>query len=530
MRRGCSLVAASKGGRRGRLKPIGGDVPALTTRAASRLAPGSGGGHRDTFRILSPAASQTMATFPSRLLLALVLPALLGAAEQKHRVDSPAALREALRRAVPGDRIQLKDGVHQLDATLSIRSGGTADRPLVIEAETLHGAELTGSHGIAIGESAEHVVIRGLRLTHAAGRFTVAAGARHIRITRNQFRCSGDGVMLSISGDDVEVDHNEFAEKTTTGAMLALAGAGQQVARRAWIHHNLFRDFVAPLGSNSEMLRVGLSVTGLSVGRALVEHNLFLRARGETRLISNRSSGNVYRHNTFAESPTAQVDLRHGNEVEFYGNFLRGTEGLRLFGDRHRVHGNYFESNYAGISLGNGTVESAGPGAPAAAMDRPDDCAIVFNTFVDNRTHLQLARAAGERLGARNITVAHNVFQGGTTVARIDGPYAGAVWQGNFLGPRVSPGQMPPEGYTRGNLQLQAAADGLQRPAPSSPLLDAGSRDFPFVQVDLDGQPRGDRPDAGADEVSTAPASARPLRPEDVGPGARTAAATGSTP
>lgn len=472
----------------------------------------------------------SMVTLPSRLLLALVLPGLLGAAEQPRPVDSPAALREALRRAVPGDRIRLKDGVHRLEATLSIRSGGTADRPLIIEAETVGGAELTGSHGIAIGESAEHVIIRGFRLTHAAGRFTVAAGARHIRITRNQFRCAGDGAMLSISGDDVEVDHNEFAEKTTTGAMLALAGAGQQVARRTWIHHNLFRDFAAPIGSGSEMLRVGLSVTGLSVGRALVEHNLFLRARGETKLVSNRSSGNVYRHNTFAESPTAQFDLRHGNEVEFYGNFLRGTEGLRIFGDRHRVHGNYFESNYAGISLGNGTVESAGPGAPAAAMDRPDDCAIVFNTFVDNRTHLQLARATGERLGARNITVAHNVFQGGTTVARIEGPYAGAVWKGNFLGPRVSPGQMPPEGYTRGNLQLQPAADGLQRPAPSSPLLDAGSRDFPFVEVDLDGQPRGDRPDAGADEVTAAPVSARPLRPEDVGPAARTAGSTGSAP
>ncbi len=471
-----------------------------------------------------------MEKFSSRLLLALVLPGLLGAAEQRHRVDSPAALREALRRAVPGDRIQLRDGVHQLDATLAVRSGGTAERPLVIEAENIGGAELTGSHGIAIGESAEHVVIRGFRLSHAAGRFTVAAGARHIRITRNQFRCQGDGVMLSISGDDVEVDHNEFADKTTTGAMLAVSGSGPQVARRTWIHHNLFRDFAAPLGTPSEMLRVGLSATGLSVGRALVEHNLFVRARGETRLISNRSSGNVYRHNSFGESPTAQVDLRHGNEVEFYGNFLRGTEGLRIFGDRHRVYGNYFESNYAGISLGNGTVETAGPGAPAAAMDRPDDCAIVFNTFVDNRTHLQLARAAGERLGARNITVAHNVFQGGTTVARIDGPYAGAVWKGNFLAPRVSPGQMPPEGYTRGNLQLQPAADGLQRPGPTSPLLDAGGREFPFVQVDLDGQPRGDRPDAGADEVSTATVSGRPLRPEDVGPAARTATAPGTAP
>jgi hypothetical protein len=55
-----------------------------------------------------------MEKFSSRLLLALVLPGLLGAAEQRHRVDSPAALREALRRAVPGDRIQLRDGVHQL--------------------------------------------------------------------------------------------------------------------------------------------------------------------------------------------------------------------------------------------------------------------------------------------------------------------------------------------------------------------------------------------------------------------------------
>jgi poly(beta-D-mannuronate) lyase len=278
------------------------------------------------------------------------------------------------------------------------------------------------------------------------------------------------------------------------------------------------------------MLRVGLSVTGLSVGRALVEHNLFLRARGETRLVSNRSSGNVYRHNTFADSPTAQFDLRHGNDVEVHANFFRRTEGLRLFGDRHRIHGNYLESNYAGISLGNGTVESAGPGAPAAAMDRPDDCLIVFNTFVDNRTHLQLARAAGERLGARNITVAHNVFQGGTTVARIDGPYAGGVWRGNFVGPRVSPGQLPPEGYSRGDLQLQLATDNLQRPSASSPLLDAGGLDFAFARVDLDGQPRGDKPDAGADESSGAPTSARPLRPEDVGPAARAPAPGGSAP
>ncbi|MFZ9747601.1 MAG: hypothetical protein ACO3G4_13315, partial [Opitutaceae bacterium] len=69
-----------------------------------------------------------MEKLPSRLLLLLVLPGLLAAAEQRHRVDSPAALREALRRAVPGDRIQLRDGVHQLDASIAVRSGGTAER------------------------------------------------------------------------------------------------------------------------------------------------------------------------------------------------------------------------------------------------------------------------------------------------------------------------------------------------------------------------------------------------------------------
>jgi len=67
-----------------------------------------------------------MRKLSSRLFLALVLPGLLGAAEQRHRVDSPAALREALRRAGPGDHIQLRDEWKASDARRNPFSAGSA--------------------------------------------------------------------------------------------------------------------------------------------------------------------------------------------------------------------------------------------------------------------------------------------------------------------------------------------------------------------------------------------------------------------
>lgn len=450
-------------------------------------------------------------------LCLLVLGAPLLAAT--HHVDSLAELGKKVRNAEPGDTIILKNGTYATTAAINIRREATADHPLTIAAETVGGVEISGTHGFSVTEPAAHIVISGFKFTHASGRATIAAGTSHVRFTHNTFQCAGDGAYLAVSGDDAQVDHNEFAEKKTPGSMIAVGGTGSQIARRLWIHHNYFHDLAAT-GTPAEMLRFGLTALSLSTGAGLVEHNLFARCRGENELISNRSSGNTYRYNTFVDSPTAQFTLRHGNDCLIYGNTVRNTEGLRIYGDRHQVFSNYFEKNYIGINLGNGSAEVAS-GGPLAAHDRPDNCIIVFNTLVDNRTHYQMSRRSPEGLGATNTTFANNLLVGGSYAAKIEGPYPGAVWSANLDFNIPNRGDLPADGSATADPQLAPDEDGLARPQPGSPALASAVGDFPTVNVDIDGQPRPEKKSRGADEPGSELIIARILTPSDVGPSAK---------
>ena len=128
----------------------------------------------------------------------------------------------------------------------------------------------------------------------------------------------------------------------------------------------------------------------MSTGGGGVEHNLFVRCVGENELISNSSCGNTYRYNTLLDSPGAPAHVATWQRLQVYGNIFRGTDGLRIFGDRHQIFSNYFEGNTLGINLGNGDGEDA-DGAKLTSHDRPDHCVIAFNTLVDNRTHYQMS-------------------------------------------------------------------------------------------------------------------------------------------
>ena len=343
-----------------------------------------------------------------------------------HLVDSISTLQLRINDAAPGDVITVKDGVYTTSKALTVSRRGTPEEPITIVTETPGGVEINGTHGFNIVQPAAHVVIQGFMLRHASGKNSVQAGTSHIRFTRNTFQCVGDGPYLQVSGDDAQIDYNEFRDKKTVGNMLSVSGSGSQVARRVWVHHNYFHDFSNAGVNGAETLRFGLSQLSLSTGDGLVEHNLFMRCSGENELISNKSSGNTYRYNTIMDSPNAQFTLRHGNDCVVYGNYIRNTEGLRIFGDRHQIFSNYLEKNYIGINLGNGGGEVA-EGAPLASHDRPDDCVIIFNTLVDNRTHYQMSRRTPTPLGATNTTFANNILQGGVA-AKIEGPNPGADW------------------------------------------------------------------------------------------------------
>lgn len=398
----------------------------------------------------------------------------------EYRATSLAELQDRLTRLVPGDTLVVAAGTYTTTGPLVVTRAGTADQPLRIVAERVGAVELTGSHGFRIEAPAEYLSVEGFVFTHSSGRIAVGGGTRHVRFSRNVFHCRGEGPYLTITGDDVQIDRNVFRDKSTVGNMINVTGVNGQVARRLWIHHNHFHDF-APTGINgSETIRLGLSGLSMSMGGGIVEFNLFERCRGENELISNKSGGNIFRYNTFLDSAGAQLTLRHGNECLVYGNIFRGTDGLRLFGDRHRIFGNIFEGNTLGLTLGNGGAEVA-DGAPLTSHDRPDDNVMVFNLLVDNRVHYRMTRRTPAALGATGTVFAANLLTGGAIAAHLEGPNTRATWKDNILWNVGADGDFPADGAVRKDPGLIHDAQGVPRLPADSPFERVTRSAYPFL-------------------------------------------------
>jgi poly(beta-D-mannuronate) lyase len=444
-------------------------------------------------------------------------------------IGSIASLTSRIGSALPGDEIVVSNGVYVTSASIGISRAGTVASRILIRAETVGGVEITGTHGFSFNGGAAYVTVQGFKFTHAAA-ISMGSSANHCRLSRNIVELTiptgSDVSYVNISGDDMEIDRNELRNKSTLGEMLDVAGSGSQVARRLWVHHNYFHDFVSPGGNGAETIRLGLSGLSLSTGNALVEYNLFVRCNGENEMISNKSSANTYRYNTVLDCPGGEISQRHGNDCLYYGNYMRNTGGMRVYGDRHKIFSNYLESNSIGVNMGNGDGDVYN-GAPLTSHDRPDDNVVVFNTFINNSTHYQMGGRTGG-LGSSNTVVANNIFQGGGSMASISSsaPYTG-TWSNNIRWQTSSAGNMPASGYMTINPLLAQDANGIFHLQGASPAINAGvgSYDyyssfssFPYVSSDMDGQPRDANKDIGADESSTAPILAHFLTTNDVGP------------
>jgi poly(beta-D-mannuronate) lyase len=433
----------------------------------------------------------------------------LPASAASYSVGAVAELQARLDAAKPGDVIVVRNGSYVTSAPITVKAVGVR-----IVAESTHGVEISGTHGFDVAPPAARVAIEGFVFRHTAGTTQIRPEATHVRFAHNVFECAGDGAYLTIAGDDAEIEANEFRNKQSVGNMIDVRGAGSQVARRVRIHHNYFHDFRDAKQNGAETIRFGLSGLSMSRGDGVIEHNLFERCTGENELISVKSGGNAIRYNTFLDSPGAQLTLRHGNENEVYGNILRGTDGIRIFGDRNRVFSNYLEGNSGGIQIGNGGAEVA-DGAPLTSHDRPDGTVIAFNTLVNNeRQYFMTARPNG--LGATRTVFADNVVQGGGVAASIEGPYTGAKWDGNIVWKTAGLGALPGGGYEEADpLLAPTTPHGILRPPLRGPACDSAKGEF-RAPVDMDGQPRSGTPDRGADEHSNAGAAASQLTPEAV--------------
>ncbi|THU39664.1 T9SS type A sorting domain-containing protein [Niastella caeni] len=448
----------------------------------------------------------------SLLLLFYVLPATLKAATVT--VSSLSALQTAINNAAPGDIIILTNGVYTASADITVNKQGTASQPITIQAQSIGGAEITGSNGFNIVSPARYIIIKGFKFTHSASQATMASGTSFCRWTRNIFQTPGAGENLLLNGNDHEVDYNTFQHKNALGRFIAVRGSGSQVAQRLHIHHNYFLDQQPQSGNGAETVQFGLSGYSLSSSNSIIEHNLFEECEGENEMISIKASAVTIRYNTIRNCP-AQFTLRHGNWCVVYGNYFINTPGIRIFGDDHVIFSNHFENCNPAINIGNGDGEVAN-GDALTVHDRPDRVLIAFNTLVNNSSnYTQAGRTNG--LGATNTRFVNNIIQGGGAAASIAGPYTGAVWSGNIIYNTNGAGSMPSGGYTNVNPLLARNGTGTFHLQSGSPAIGAATGTYSAVTVDMDGQSRTSPLDVGADETSGAPVIAQILSTSMVG-------------
>src|SRR3954470_3004137 len=102
-------------------------------------------------------------------------------------VSSLAALQTAINSAVAGDVIVLANGVYTSTTDITVSRKGTAAQPIIIAAQTIGGAEITGAGGFSLVSPAAYIIIKGFKFTHAANHAKMGSGTSFCRWTRNIF-------------------------------------------------------------------------------------------------------------------------------------------------------------------------------------------------------------------------------------------------------------------------------------------------------------------------------------------------------
>ena len=429
----------------------------------------------------------------------------------------------------PGDTLVIKDGVYE-NFIVSINATGNEDKPITIKAQTPGGVQFKKDSQITFS-GASYIVFRdfffnnNIRLNKAGdyvknSNVLLTNKSNNISITNNKFYKSGNNnhsfgpvVYITEGSTYNKIENNTFDDSHGVAVYITTKGPSQYNLV-AWNH---FLNLSTPKivfnredGNGMESILIG---TDKSVDmHTVVEYNLFENIVGDkSEIISNKSSSNIYRYNTFRDNES-MLTLRNGNNCLVEGNFFFNNKGgIRTFGAGHVVINNYIEGSksgwwYASISVGYGSDN----------YDTADDAKVINNTIVNPKGNGLIIGATSQPLQPRNVLIKNNLIISKQNIAvdEIDG--SEVTYLNNILSLQESanPGKT---GSGIIEVFVEVVEDGiLLRPTYNSAVIGAGVSSE-FVIVDMDGQARKAVPDVGADEVSSTPIILRPLTAVDVG-------------
>lgn len=457
--------------------------------------------------------SGRLISFPLRLALVTLALALVSSAARgaRHDVRTVSDLT-ALPALSAGDTVVVHDGIYANLGIKTINGTGTRDEPIVIRAENLGGVAFAGTTRIVL--SGSWMTLAGFRFDGQTapggmpaaekwGIVQTAMGSKDCRITNCMFRDYNSGAIagntyywLVIQGYRHSVDHNSFEGKTTLGASVVLATPEPDKSTPR--NHRFAYNYFGPrtiIGENGyEGIRVGDSAHQGWNMASVFEFNYFYRAiygAGEPELISNKSSNNLYRCNTFVEN-RGQLCLRHGDNCLVDGNFFFGANlpdsgGVRIIGQNHTVRDNYFQDIGGSGVTSTIVVQKGDPAWPASddanTYEAADNAKVVHNIFLNCKQPFFLGRnsSGSGAIDPSGVMVCYNIVQSsssGGPVFEIDYSTTVIGFRSNYVhhpGSNYGVTGLPGVTYGAKSPDLrQDASLGYAVPSASSPVLEMG--------------------------------------------------------
>tara|TARA_Y100000385_G_scaffold57809_2_gene55499 strand:- start:3186 stop:4937 length:1752 start_codon:yes stop_codon:yes gene_type:complete len=469
-------------------------------------------------------------------------------------VSTNSELNTAISNASAGTTIILADQIWT-DVQININKNGTAENPIIINAQTPGNVFFEGRSNVSLGGS--YIIFEGVIFQNASGLITsgdkiepiiefrdtsnndcVNCHVRNIKIDSYNGSTSQETLKFKwiiIYGEYNEVSYSSFIGKNGVGSIIN-DNHNNSTPDYSKIHHNYFADRV-PVNNNvnglndQDAIRIGVSTTSLSDSFTEVYDNFFNNWSGEVEIISNKSGSNKYYNNTFRDYQ-GTLTLRHGNNTEVFGNYFFGDNnafsgGVRVIGEDHKVYNNYFEglryrkpSGAASNTTGALNITNGKPGSALNEYYQVKNVKIINNTLVDCDLGIRVGTVqnSSTTLAPENIIIANNIILDSSISAlqETTTPTGTSTYEGNITQNGswdLINGENSNQTVTSGLLE---AGTEFYRLVSESPAIDAGLGTYSFLGTDITGGPRTLNFDAGAEEFNSGGANL-PYSIEDVG-------------
>ena len=428
-------------------------------------------------------------------------------------------IEEMIANAQPGDTISLPDGEYS-NINIEMKNSGQNGSPITLQAATPGSVTITGESNLTI--SGEYLKVSGIIFDTVqwAPPAVIFSKAQNCVMTDCSFRDCGNPdspyTKIVLLQEQSQYNIIEYCHMTGNLSM----GMGVQVhhddneSRNNTFRYNYYKDILSSGGNGRETIQVGQGVYSFDILTNLtVEKCLFDNASGDSEIISNKSSGNIYQHNTFINCQGA-LSLRGGNNAKVNANFFfDNTQGVALCGQNHVITNNYFENTGTSLSLTGSTSDGF--------YADNSNCILANNTIVNST-------GIGIKLGVPNFIPPHDCQFINNIIIGNEGSLINIIssqnntWTSNIVwatGTAQYGILLPQTGFIQTDPLLTEVNSVYRLPTGSSPAKDSASIISGLSLDDIDGQSRGSTNwDIGCDEFSSLPVTNSPLTPQEVGP------------